>query len=126
MLFRDILKLKEVNLQCTGTNWTFTRTVGVVYQTLNGRWRLAFNITGTNSGNNTTFAISIAGVLTPTNNAGAAFNQSVSACTTTGVMTMYRAFFDGNINLLYSGNINNVEQVISGDVELAEKPTWME
>lgn len=114
------LQIKQVSLQATGTNWTTTSAAGVPYKTVNGAWRLRFNIRGALSVAASTLTLTIAGVtfdrsqaITATLWNGVNFYPADRAEVTTAT---------GNIELEAASTFDEI--MVSGDVELPGKPDF--
>jgi hypothetical protein len=103
-----------------GGTATINRCVFVPYQMADGTWRLKFNIdTSLSSANRTTMTLQINGVVS------AASTQAVTGFVT-GTAVPPRAIFTASSNQitfdLASSLIDSLR--VSGDVELASKPSW--
>ena len=109
----------QYNLTVTGTNWTTTRAVGVVYKTGGGVYRMRFDIKGSvSSGSRTTYTASIDGVTFFADSAIMAYTQTAIAYN--------RAFAgssSGNITMEHA-SATTVGYTFSGDVELESKPSF--
>lgn len=114
-----------VALTVTGLNWTTTRAVFVPYKTLEGGFRMAFNVCGVMSVAAGSLAATIAGAtfknvanytqsITGGGGAGGIDMGQVITTPGSGVMTVFVA----------AGSTSNY--FFSGDVELDSAPTWME
>ena len=117
---RDKLPLKQVNLTVTGTNWTTSRAVGVVYKTLNGAYRISFNIYGTVSVSTDSITLTVSGVTF-------LFTQAVAysdGLATSDIQLQQTGAGNGQIALESTGS--GTERRVSGDVELASKPSFLE
>lgn len=112
---------KQYDLTVTGTNWTTGRAKGIYYIDQTGAHRLKFNIRGTLSSLATSFTGTIVGITTISgviqgvavqtyNSSSPAFPASNAGFTSNGFYTTMAA------------DANDIR--ISGDVELASKPTW--
>jgi hypothetical protein len=110
---------KQYTLTVTGTDWTTSRAVGMPYKTIDGAWRLTFNIYGTLSAASSK-ALTVAGVVFKTGGDQASSVKGDSAsgwgiayCNTgTGIIAVY-------LNASVAGFC------VSGDVELGSKPTFV-
>ena len=113
----------------TQAGWTTTRSVAVVYQTVDGAWRMTFNIVGsvtsyTSSGpisitfqSTTVFKNVTSFFQTITNmpgGAGGVFSAGGYVNPNTGDVTLYPPSVPSNITGYY----------VSGDVELDSQPSW--
>ncbi len=112
----------QYDLTVTGTNWTTTRAVGVVYKCASGQYRLRFNIRGTvSSASRTTYQIILDGVTFKniTN-----FIQPIIAYPDALVsLQSYCNYGNGNITINHS-SATTTNYMFSGDVELESKPSW--
>ena len=110
-------------ISVTDGNFINVRSVAVAYSDINGVWRMKFNVLGTMPSAASGITIQFAGTLFST-----AYAQSISfALTEDGVANRTPTFgetsvVNGQIFMTGSGNFNRVR--VSGDVELAGKPTW--
>ena len=108
----------------TDTNWTTLNASAVPYQTVDGRWRLIFNIDGTYSVATTTSNLAFSGVVF----LGPAV-QAVSAgggLVATNITRNRTASGGSNIIEIVGDNASEGRYFVSGDVELSKKPTWAE
>jgi hypothetical protein len=119
----NLSTLRQYSLTVTGVNWTTSRAVGVPYQTLDGTWRLRFNIVGTDTATSSnTYTITGVTFKTVTGGQTGAASTSGSARSRgtltigSGVSTMV-AIADAAVTL---GTV-----ILSGDVELDSKPTFV-
>lgn len=124
----NLSALRQYNLTVTGTNWTTTRAKGVPYFTLDGTWRLRFNINGTFAGaanSNQNNPLLITGVTYP------AIHQAISALWNNiqgaGIAGITATVYtDGSIYAFWGNSVNyNSVWAWSGDVELAAKPSFV-
>lgn len=114
-----------ISLNITASNWTLIKGVLIPYQTIDGAWRLKFDIVGSvSAGSVTNILYTIAGVVFK--NVGN-YYQSVYCCNVAGANA-----FDarcnpntGNINVYFASSVGSVYSNISGDVELNSKPNWV-
>jgi len=107
----------------TGTSsWSTTKAVALAYADSNGVWRLIFNVRGTTSSSS---AISVTFGSTAAVVFAATAAQSVAVqCEGSAPYTGSGSTGISNANLgLYSTTAATI-WVMSGDVELASKPTW--
>lgn len=113
---RAISNMRQVSLQVTGVNWTTVRAMGIVYQTLNGVWRLQFNIHGTLSVGAVSQDINLTGFVFPSNQIGAGGNTASNAgfCNTFGAV-------NGDIRIQSKGTSGTV-YLCSGDFEIVGNP----
>jgi hypothetical protein len=110
---------KQYDLTVTGTGWTTTLAKGIPYKTLDGVWRLQFNVTGTaTAGTRTSYAATISGVTF------AAFTQAISARQGTDGISGGRAVPNSGTLEQSHASLSTTDYTYSGDVELASKPTW--
>ena len=109
----------QVNLILTTTLSTWSgRAVGIVYKTIDGAWRLRFNIGGTTSSSGTSVTFTVTGCTFKNAN-----SQSVSITPTpsTTIQTAYAS--SGTQTIVCSSSTSNNIWYLSGDVELDSKPT---
>lgn len=113
----------QYTLTVTGTSWSTERAVGVVYKTLDGAYRMAFNIAGnTSSGTRTDYDLSISNV-TSKNTAG----QAVSCQVTNGSASIQCfAAINANSGTIRVSNTSQTTQYyrVSGDIELNAAPSF--
>jgi hypothetical protein len=112
---------KQYDLTVTGTGWTTTRAVGVPYQTINGVWRMKFNMYGTiASGTRSGLSVNVTGVVS-------AYAQAISALTDNASLSFYRAYSGASTNLLDFSHASGTTTTYfySGDIELASKPSFV-
>lgn len=115
--------LKQYDLTVRGTNWTTVRAVGIPYQTIDGTWRLRFNIEGTISSGAASLDIYLNGVVFK-NGLSAAYGQPVTVHTDNKNGTRGYAINNAsNVNML-SATTDTV-WTCSGDVELEQKPDFV-
>ena len=120
LIDRNKVNLVQYNLTVSGaSSWTTVRAVGIPYQTLDGAWRLKFNLYGTqsSSGSNT---LTIAGVTFH-----AAYNQATHFSHMMNASYYHSETIKNTSTVSFSGQATS-EAAISGDVELALKPAWIE
>jgi len=114
------ISMSQVALTVTGNNsWSTTRAVGIKYQTLDGTWRLRFNIVGGISSASSGY-VEISGIKGKN---VSAYYQSVSVASDSNVRGsgfMYPN--QGRIDYNVSSSVTNIS--ISGDIELNEEPSW--
>lgn len=114
---------KQYTMTVTGTNWTTDRAIGIPYRTMDGRWRLRFNIAGTVSSGVTTLDISVTGIdiRQPSTRA-----QAISVLA--GGSAPYTGAGHARTGVLISlySTTSSTSWEASGDVELDEKPTFVE
>jgi hypothetical protein len=115
----------QTTLIISGTGWSVTRAVGIYYQDQDGNHRLKFNIagscaattafTGTITGvtffNVTSFGQAISATI---GEAGIAARATLNAYVSPNAGTFFVSSVSGNFTFL----------TLSGDVELASKPSW--
>jgi hypothetical protein len=104
-----------------GSNWATTRAVGVPYFTVDGTWRLKFNILGTvDSASRTSLTITIDGITF------AAVDQACTGYAGAGNPSLHPIIAAASANTIYIGHttLNSTYYAASGDVELTSKPTW--
>lgn len=115
--------LRQYTLTVTATNWTTTRAVGIPYQTLDGTWRLRFNIAGDQSPKQNSVTLSIGGVIFEST-----IYQTVAAYHGDEPVEIARTQTNSSLILIraYNGTVGAGNFIsCSGDVELKEKPTWI-
>ena len=111
----------QYDLTVTGTNWTTTRAVGVVYKMASGQYRMRFNVTGTvSSASRTTYQVTFSGVTFKTSGV-----QTVTGWGNQGTATTY-CYVNSGASTLDIGHSTGAGTVyfFSGDVELESKPAW--
>lgn len=112
----------QVNLNITFsgvTNGTVVRAVGVFKKTLNGIWRLEFNIHATHDVD-ADYTIAITGIVGVNG-----IRQAISFSQGTTATVIYEfAYLDGNSgNIVIRLGANTATTFLSGNVELGTKPT---
>jgi len=114
---KNMLPIEQYILTVAGAGWTTTRAVGVPYQTLDGTWRLKFNVSGSHTIAGSGVKCSIAGILFN-------FTQSVSVYANTGTVQLAAFTSTSTSGGLYLANGAGVfaSLYFSGDVELGGKP----
>lgn len=117
----NLSALRQYTLTVTGTNWTTARAIGVPYRTLDGAWRLRFNINGTLSVNSANLSLTVTGV---TFKSGTGNGQAVSVFTQGGNPAIARAQA-GNAIIQMISSVSEGGYSASGDVELDAKPTFV-
>lgn len=126
----NLSALRQYTLTVTDTNWTTGRAVGVPYRTLDGTWRLRFNIVGTYSVGTTLSNLTVAGVTfgSAVQTFSTYLTDAVRDCPT----NIARTNSLGNILTMRGLDYTVVNTIASitgvraaGDVELAGKPTWV-
>lgn len=113
---------RQVALTVTGSNWTTTKAVGVVYKTIGNVWRMKLNIRGVMSSVAASITLTVAGVV---------FDSATRQCaaatyTETGVSSkdFLQCVIDDNSGEIYCGAAANFDVVqISGDVVLDSRPS---
>jgi hypothetical protein len=105
----------------TGTGWTTTRAVAIPYQTIDGAWRLKFNIRGSLSVADTAVTLTISGV---TFKSGGTQAISVSQDTSTTANTRRQRVTGGTGTFIGTFDTAITDFTASGDIELDSKPTW--
>jgi hypothetical protein len=108
----------------TGTGWKTGYAVAVPYQTIDGAWRLKFNIFGFVSTETRTFYIAnISGV---TFKAGNGYSQACAGGPFSSAIPVHLTQVGQNSGDLYSyhGSGTTDSYVYSCDVSLNSKPTW--
>jgi hypothetical protein len=126
----NLSALRQYDLTVTDTNWTTTRAKGVPYKTLDGTWRLKFNITGSYSVGSSLTSLAITGIVFPAtiqtftvyadNGATDALINIARTVSSSNVLTIR------GVSYVTANTILNITGVrISGDVELASKPTFV-
>lgn len=120
---RDLVNTRQISLICTGTNWTTIVALGVIYKTLNGSYRLRFNITGSLSSTSSSIELTVEGISFKRYNNGqaiAAWAQDGSGVTNHAEVGSAGNFITVNLAAVTS------TFMMSGDVELVSKPGFME
>ncbi len=101
-------------------DWTTIKAVGVPYRTVNGVWRLIFNLDG--SGLLQTTTISISGIVFKIG-----YNQEVGYSSGASGTTQGKHYAaDGTNSIQIYLSTQEWRHFISGDVELNSKPTWVD
>lgn len=113
----------QYDLTVTGTNWTTTRAVGVVYKMASGQYRMRFNIAGTVTGTVSSFTGTISGVVFKNI---ASYYQRISTETNNGGISTYTSNVIPNTATFSINHASNAVggYSIFGDVEIESKPTW--
>lgn len=107
-------------LTVTGTNWTTVRAVGIYYQDQDGNNRFKFNIAGTVSIAIGSVTITISGVTFE-----ATVNQACAVIAAqTSPFTGSAQVIANTSTLTMTGSSSSNAWRVSGDVELASRPTW--
>jgi hypothetical protein len=105
--------------------WTTVRAVGIPYLTSDSGWRLKFNIIGTLTAASSITSLAVTGVTFK--DASSTAYQAVTAYDiSAGNLTTTMARTDpgtNEFNIQFSGN--STQMIISGDVELDSKPTFV-
>lgn len=114
--------LRQYNLTVTSSSsgtWTINRAVGVPYKTVDGAWRLRFNFSGYFS---VAFALPLFTVSGVTFNSG--YDQAISVYASANTWNLGKVN-GGTSNV--QGRTGTAEQYwnLSGDVELASKPSFV-
>lgn len=111
-------------MQITGGGWSNIRSKGIYYQDQDGNHRLKFNISG-NITLTGSYTGTIAGVTFVNNTYGQPLASQIGEAGVAARATL-SARVDSNAGtftvISTAGNFNFV--TLSGDVELASKPTW--
>jgi len=114
------LKQYSITVTNVANNWVTVIAVGIPYQTIDGSWRLIFNVSGTFDAN-TSYDLNFAGVVWETT----ASNQQVVTFQTYGVDNV-RIYCNTNPTtgtiLTRGASVTNGHW--SGDILLVSKPTW--
>jgi hypothetical protein len=101
----------------TPAGWVLTRARYIPYQMQNGTWRLRFNIDAAVTAGLTTDTISLSGVTF------AAYFQALTVRGSAVTWAVgYASSSSSNIVLHFGSGTDEI--MLSGDVELASKPTW--
>jgi hypothetical protein len=107
---------------CPQAGFTVLRAVFVPYQMADGVWRLKFNLQGDfTSASVQTITVSVNGILM-----SASYTQSISAIyggNSTGLKS-YALINSNQLQTTTTASITANGVCLSGDVELAAKPTW--
>lgn len=126
----NLSALRQYTLTVTDTNWTTNRAVGVPYRTLDGTWRLRFNIVGTYSIGTTLTSLAIAGIVFPA--PIQTFSVYADNGATDALINIARTVGSSNVltirgvSYVTANTILNITGVrIAGDLELAGKPAWV-
>ena len=116
---------KQYALTVTGTGWTTVRAVGIPYRTLDGAWRVRFNISGSViSGVRVGYTVSIGGVVFKATSLN---DQPLSGWVNGSFtnMDVYAAQGTDDIVLNHTSG-TTTKYNWSGDVECDSKPTFVE
>lgn len=112
---------KQYLLTLSATNLSTYRAPAVPYQTLDGAWRMRFNIYASVSVATSNVSITITGV---TFKSG--MQQACSAVGNNGgSVGWYAAANGGASTITWASNATGTEIIISGDVELNAKPSFV-
>lgn len=112
-----LVNATQVALTVTGTNWTTTRAVGLVYQTLDGAWRLLFNVYGSVSVATDNLTLTFSGIVFKNGT-----YQPVAAYLSGN--RYYNSRVESNTStLIIALNATSSVFGFSGDVELNAKPS---
>jgi hypothetical protein len=111
----------QYDLTVTGTNWTTTRAVGVVYKMGSGQYRMRFNIVGTVSPSVTSIGLSAIGV---TFKNISSYSQAISVSPSGGSGSTMSGECIPNSNNISLAGASSGGWRLSGDVELESKPTF--
>jgi hypothetical protein len=110
----------QVDLTVTLASWTTAVAKGIAYRTLDGQWRLRFNILGAMaSGSRTSITLTVAGVV---------FKNTYSISGDTGqVVALTEARVSGLAStiVLVHASATTTEYKMSGDVPLNAAPSWI-
>ncbi|MCG8685254.1 MAG: hypothetical protein MI892_10290, partial [Desulfobacterales bacterium] len=102
----------------TGTGWTTTRAVAIPYQTVDGAWRMKFNVGGTVSSAVTDLSLNLSGTVFKIGQ-----EQAITGFTTLAYYMQSRVEAGTGIMHGRTGTARSTWS-FSGDVELESKPTW--
>lgn len=111
----------DITSYVTGNNgWSTTKASALIVRSVNGTWRMAFNIRGTSS-TTTNVTLTFSGITF------GAFSSSQSCVTTSNssTATWYAAANAGASTLYCVSGANSTDWSMSGDVELTGKPTFI-
>lgn len=103
----------------TGTGWTTVRAVAVPYQTVDGAWRIKFNLVGTVSALSS-IDLTFSGILSK-NIAGA--TQAVNARSTGSAPVLSHILANTNIFVIQQDSTHS-DFLVSGDIELNAMPSF--
>ena len=124
---------RQYTLTVTGTNWVTSRAVGIPYKTLDGAWRLKFNINGYLSSGTSSFTGTISGVTFKnilswggSGIGGQPINASLDVAGATDVADLEKSYVTPNAStfVIETTSTSFVDLMLSGDVELESMPTW--
>lgn len=112
---------KQTTFSVTGSNWTTHSAVGIIYKSIDGTWRVRFNIQGVISVATNNITLTIANVtfknLADTN------RQAVYVANNSNGGAPDNCFVNGNASTLVASFASNTTNpIIGGDVELNAKP----
>ncbi|MCG8686656.1 MAG: hypothetical protein MI892_17385 [Desulfobacterales bacterium] len=108
----------------TGTDWTTIRAVAIPYQTIDGAWRLKFNIAGSQTPAAATLYLTLSGT---TFKDVSNYEQAILVTDNTP-NHIFAGFTNPGASTIKVESDGTVESQwrISGDVELESKPTWVD
>lgn len=115
----NLSAVRQYNLTVTGTGFTSTRAVGIPYKTLDGTWRLRFNIVGTRT-SSATWLLSVSGITTVN------VRQAIASNDDSGGSAQSNAFAEASsstIQLTHAAAFTGA--TCAGDIELTGKPSFV-
>ena len=115
----ELLVEKQYDLAMSSSNWTKTSALGIPYKTIDGAWRLRFNILGSTTVTSS-FSLTISGVVFTGNDA-------VSITTDGGTRLAGASYTNAGAATFLCVALAGVSLgtvKASGDVRLNSKPTW--
>lgn len=116
--------LKNYIIVSTGTNYTNARTVVRPYRDINGNWFATFNLRGTASGGGIQNGFITLPGLTFNNNGQQALTYSTSG--SSGSVAQYAESNSGASTIVVQSSSVTFILIVSGNVELLSKPTFVE
>ena len=118
----NLSALRQYALTVTGSTWTSRQAVGIPYRTLDGTWRLKFNIEGgVTSSPRSSYSLSISGVMFKSG-----VDQAIHFRHTSDA-EQYTEVAQSGASTIYVGHgaVSTSCYQAFGDVELASKPTFV-
>jgi len=121
----NLSALRQYTLSVSGTNtWVTERAVGIPYRTLDGTWRLRFNISGSHTSATTT-SLTVSGVVFKTL-PGPTTRQACHANDNSGGSAPSNNFCQGGSSTISINHASaNTQNTVFGDVELDGQPSFV-
>lgn len=117
-----IVNWPSYTMTVTGADsWVTKISEGIPYKTINGDWRLRFNVTGdVSSATRTSYVATISGI-----NATSSDVQAITAYSSSSTATVARGWLSGaGVMTITHASAATVTYWFSGDIALTEKPSW--